>query len=173
MRETAAMRLALNMVLVSPRPLSRWLRTMRYFNVYGPRQAFNPYSGVITIFIRRLLEGKPPIVFGDGKQTRDFIYVGDVAEANLLALRCESAVGKPMNVGTGKATKIGDLACTLMELVKVRVEPVYERQREGDIEDSYADTSRAAEILGFRAETTLRTGLKKTVETISCETSNR
>ena len=77
-----------------------------------------------------------------------------------------------MNIGTGEATKIGDLACMLMELMKVRLEPVYEKQREEDIEQSYADTSRAAEILGFRAKTPLRTGLKKTVETISCETSN-
>lgn len=139
---------------------------LRYFNVYGPRQGYNPYSGVITIFIQRLTEGKPPIIYGNGEQTRDFIYVEDVAKANLQALTSENAAGKTFNVGTGKATKICNLADTLMQLMNVRSKPVYEEKREADIEYIYAETLKATKILGFKAETLLKTGLRKTINTI-------
>ena len=140
---------------------------LRYFNVYGPHQGYNPYSGVITTFIQRLIEGKPPIIYGNGEQTRDFIYVEDVAKANLQALTSESAAGKTFNVGTGKAIKICELADTLMELMNVKKMLVYEEKREGDIEFIYAETLKTFKILGFKAETALKTGLKKTINTFT------
>lgn len=90
---------------------------LRYFNVYGPRQAYSDYSGVITQFLKRIEKNLPLVIFGDGEQTRDFVYVEDVVEANLLALKSGKAVGKTFNIGTGVATSINRLAGTLLKIV--------------------------------------------------------
>jgi len=136
---------------------------LRYFNVYGPRQVYGPYSGVISIFISRLLEGKPPVIFGDGSQVRDFVYVKDVVEANFLAMFSKNAVGGVFNVGSGRCTSINELAGLLIELMGVDVEPVYSDPRPGDIRYSCADIGRARKVLGFEPRVDLRDGLLETI----------
>jgi len=145
---------------------------LRYFNVYGPRQVYGPYSGVISIFINRLLRGEPPVIFGDGNQVRDFVFVEDVVEATLLAMFSKNAVGGVFNVGSGRCTSVNELAKLLIELMGVDVEPVYSDPRPGDIRYSCADISRAKEVLGFEPKVSLKEGLLRTIEWFK-ESSNK
>ncbi|MEW6716295.1 MAG: SDR family oxidoreductase [Chloroflexota bacterium] len=139
--------------------------TLRYFNVYGPRQRpDSPYAAVIPIFIHQMLQGKAPTVFGNGMQQRDFIYVGDVVRANLLAAEKVEAAGEVFNVCTGKAVDLLDLISILGEFIPVVPQPVFEVPRPGDIFRSLGDPSRAAHVLNFRAEISLRDGLAQTLE---------
>ena len=132
----------------------------RPFNVYGPRQRNDQYGGVIARFIERLSSGKPPVIYGDGSQTRDFIYVEDVVRAFIGALNCEHASGRVLNVATGNPTSIKELAYMLMRLFGAdEMEPLYRDAREGDIEHSYADISEAKNHLGFVPEVSLKEGL--------------
>jgi nucleoside-diphosphate-sugar epimerase len=138
---------------------------LRYFNVYGPRQ--NPaseYAAVIPKFITRVLEGQPPKVFGDGEQTRDFCYVGDVVSANVAAAICENqeAIGQAFNVGSGKRVSLNQLLETLQAVCGVEIPAEYLDARPGDIRHSGADVSQARKLLGFRAATGLEKGLKAT-----------
>lgn len=138
---------------------------LRYFNVYGPRQAYGAYSGAITIFINRLLSDRPPIIYGDGEQTRDFTEVRDVVDANMLALEKHNAVGQVFNIATGVATTINSLAELLQEIMgKTELKAVYENQRPGDIRHSYADISKAKKMLGYEPRIGLREGLTQLVE---------
>ncbi|HID83796.1 MAG TPA: NAD-dependent epimerase/dehydratase family protein [Anaerolineales bacterium] len=133
---------------------------LRYFNVYGPRQRpDSPYAAVIPIFIRRLLDGQPPTVFGDGTQRRDFVFVGDVVRANLLAAERSAADGQALNICTGVEVSLLDLLAVLRDLVPNAPEPVFAPPRPGDIHRSVGDPSRAERLLGFRAQTPLREGL--------------
>ena len=135
---------------------------LRYFNVYGPRQAHSDYSGVITQFVKSVKEGLPLVIFGDGEQTRDFVYVDDVIEANLLSLKCENIAGEVFNIGTGVATSINQLANTLLEIAKKRnLKVVHVEAREGDIRHSVADISKAAKKLAFTPRISLKDGLKR------------
>ena len=135
---------------------------LRYFNVYGPRQTYSEYSGVITQFINGIKKNLPLEVFGDGEQTRDFVYVEDVVEANMLALKCENAKGEVFNIGTGVATSIKQLAQTLLELANRKDLEILQREaREGDVRHSVADISKAREKLGYRPKVSLKDGLKK------------
>jgi len=139
--------------------------SLRYFNVYGPRQRYGPYSGVITIFINRLLRGEPPIIFGDGEQTRDFTNIKDVVEANMLALKSPGAVGEVFNVATGVATTINQLARMLQEITgRQELKPIHTKPRPGDIKHSYADIGKARKILGYQPQVPLRDGLAELVE---------
>ncbi len=138
---------------------------LRYFNVYGPRMRPGPYAGVIRKFIEAVLGNKPITIFGDGEQTRDFIYVEDVARANLAAL--ESGAAGIYNIGTGIPTKIVDLAYTIMEIAGKEVPIIYADTRPGDIMHSYADISRAKDELGWYPKTGLKDGLRKTFEELS------
>jgi len=139
--------------------------SLRYFNVYGPRQRYGPYSGVITIFINRLLRGEPPIIFGDGEQTRDFTNIRDVVEANMLALKSPGAVGEVFNVATGVATTINQLARMLQEITgRQELKPIHTKPRPGDIKHSYADIGKARKILGYQPQVPLRDGLAELVE---------
>ena len=138
---------------------------LRYFNVYGPRMRPGPYSGVIRKFIEAILGGEPITIFGDGEQTRDFVYVEDVARANLVAL--ESGATGVYNIGTGVPTKIIDLAHTIMEVAGKEVPIIYADTRPGDIRYSYADISRAKEELRWYPKTGLKDGLRKTFEELS------
>ena len=126
---------------------------LRFFNVYGPGQALsNPYTGVAAIFSSRLLNSKPPLVFEDGQQSRDFIHVSDIVAGILLALESDAAVGQSINLGTGRATSIDEVAALLADALGVGLEP--ERPgsyRTGDIRHCYADTAQAHELLGFTA----------------------
>ncbi|MGB9779166.1 MAG: SDR family NAD(P)-dependent oxidoreductase [Candidatus Bathyarchaeales archaeon] len=134
--------------------------TFRLFNVYGPRMRRSRYSGVITRFIERLSVKKPPVIYGDGAQTRDFIHVSDVVEAMMLSLDSGSAVGETFNVGFGTPTTINHLAQLLGELLGAGdVKPLYRRAREGDVKHSYADIGRARETFGFEPKINLKEGL--------------
>ena len=138
---------------------------LRFFNVYGPGQALsNPYTGVAAIFASRLLNGRPPIIFEDGRQSRDFIHVNDIVEGIRLALESDRAVGAAVNVGTGRATTVDDIARLLAEGLKVDVDPERTDQyRAGDIRHCYADTRRAEQLLGFRARVPLEEGMSELV----------
>ena len=138
---------------------------LRYFNVYGPRQTAGQYAGVISIFFDRLRNKLPPIIYGDGEQTRDFVYVSDAVEATVMALGCEKAAGKILNIGTGKATSLNQLSRTFMKLMRCsNVKPKYVAPRAGDIRHSLADITKAKEILGYRPKVSLEQGLKKFIE---------
>jgi nucleoside-diphosphate-sugar epimerase len=141
--------------------------SLRYFNVYGPRQRFDlqcAYGGVITIFTNRLLKGMPPIVFGDGEQTRDFVYVKDVVEANMLALNCKNAVGEAFNIGTGLSVSVNQVAETLKEIMnKKELRNIHAPPRPADGRHGYADISKAQRILGFNPKVGLKDGLTQLV----------
>jgi UDP-glucose 4-epimerase len=127
---------------------------LRYFNVYGPRQTFTPYVGVITIFIRNLQQGRPPTVFGDGNQQRDFVYVGDITRATLLALESD-VTGEVFNVGSGRGTSVNQIARLLIRKLKPGLEPLHAPPQPGEIRHSIADISKIRERLGFRPEAEL------------------
>jgi nucleoside-diphosphate-sugar epimerase len=138
---------------------------LRFFNVYGPRQANNPYSGVITIFVNDLLGNLPPRIFGDGEQTRDFVFVDDVVSATMLALTERCAVGEIFNVASGKATSINEIVRILQELMgKESLKPVHEEAREGDIRHSWASIEKAKALLGYDPMFTLEKGLGELVQ---------
>lgn len=134
---------------------------LRYANVYGPRQSCSPESGVVSIFCQRALQRRSLMVSGDGLQTRDFVYVGDVARANLLAL---SGPPGTYNVGTGEGTTIRGLANMVQTAVGVVVPVEQCPARTAEVRDSAVDTSRAARVLGFEAEYSLKEGLEHTVQ---------
>ena len=137
---------------------------LRYFNVYGPRQSpDSDYAAAIPIFIRCMLDGIAPTVYGDGYQRRDFVYVKDVVRANLLAAESSEAVGKAFNVCNGKETSLIDLLEVLSEVLPGSPPPQFEPPRPGDIYRSLGDPSLAAKTLGFYAEVSLAEGLAETV----------
>ena len=133
---------------------------LRYGVTYGPRQSrFNPYTGVVSIFSTRLLNHLPPFIYEDGEQTRDFVYVEDVAKANLFVMENPSADGQAFNVGTGRPTKIAQLARTLASILGKEIEPeISKKFRWGDVRHLILDPSRLAK-LGFTASTSLEVGL--------------
>ena len=132
---------------------------LRFFNVYGPRQGMNDYSGVITRFVDSVRRKEPLVIYGDGSQTRDFVSVYDIVEAVLASMKSSNAEGEVFNVGSGKPTSIGALAKTVLELAGVDLEIRYEKPRAGDIKDSYADISKAKRLLGYEPKVSLREGL--------------
>lgn len=136
---------------------------LRYFNVYGPRQdPGSPYSGVISIFMSRASDGGRPLIFGDGEQYRDFVYVADVVAANLLAAAADGAGGQPCNVGTGEITTIRGLWERIAAIAGAGRAPEHRPPRAGDIVASVADTERAHTLLGFLPQTPLEEGLRRT-----------
>jgi UDP-glucose 4-epimerase len=138
---------------------------LRLFNVYGPRQAIGPYSGVITRFTENLEKSHPPIVYGNGKQTRDFIHVEDVVSSCLLAIENMHEKFETVNIGTGKPTSINKLANILIKLSdKTDLKPIYKAHREGDIRNSYADISKAQKMLNFKPKIGLEEGLQSLVK---------
>src|SRR3990170_5636382 len=122
---------------------------MRLFNVYGPRQGLNDYSGVITKFIERSKQKLPLVVYGNGYQTRDFVNVQDVVDVFLASMEKSEAEGEVFNVGSGKPASINELAKTILELSGVNTTVSYHAPRLGDITNSYADISKAQKILGY------------------------
>jgi nucleoside-diphosphate-sugar epimerase len=138
--------------------------TIRYFNVFGPRQdPSSPYSGVISLFIRALVEGRPPTIYGDGGQTRDFTYVANVVDGVLRACTAPDASGEVINVATGGRISLNDLFGALKALTGANVEPVYAETRTGDVRDSQADISKAHRLLGYTPIVALEQGLEQTV----------
>ncbi len=134
---------------------------LRYFNVYGPRQEpGSQYAAVIPRFIRRVSEGSPPIIFGDGEQTRDFTFVKDTVEANILA--AENELTGVFNIGKGKSTSINQLGKLVIELVGNRVEPIHQEARLGDIRHSLGDISKV-KAFGYEPKYGLKAGLAETI----------
>jgi len=138
---------------------------LRYFNVFGPRQdPKSPYSGVISIFVDRLLAKKQITFFGDGKQTRDFVYVGNVVDANILAATKEGVSGRAFNVACGKSTTLLELADMIGRVADTQVERAFADPRAGDIRDSVADITRARTELGYEPKVAVEQGLSHLVE---------
>lgn len=142
--------------------------SLRYFNVYGPRQRFDlqcAYGGVITIFTNRLLRDMPPVIFGDGEQTRDFVYIGDVVEANMLALDRKDAAGEAFNIGTGLNVSVNQIAETLKDIMnKHELKNVHADPRPAEGRHGYANISKAKKILGFHPKVSIKDGLVKLVD---------
>ena len=139
--------------------------SIRYFNVFGPRQdPASPYSGVISVFATALLDGRPPTIYGDGEQTRDFTYVANVVDGVLRACEAPDANGEVINVATGGRISLNTLFETMRRLIGVDVEPVYADERQGDVRDSQADISKAQRILGYNPTVPFEDGLRLTVE---------
>ena len=134
---------------------------LRYFNVFGPRQGSSGYASVIPAFIRSLLDGKPMNIFGDGSQTRDFVHVRDVVQANMLATSKNAVAGIAYNIGSGKPVTVTELARVLGQIAGGRSpSPLYLPPRSGDVKHSVADVTRAKEALGFRPGTDLKADLE-------------
>lgn len=141
--------------------------TLRYFNVFGPFQdPSSQYSGVLAIFCRKMLAGEQPTIYGDGEQSRDFTYIDNVVEANLLAAAApaEKVSGRVMNAATGSRTTLNRVFELLCDMTGYRGEPAFAEPRAGDIRDSLADISLARELLGYRPQVDFQKGLKRTVE---------
>jgi UDP-glucose 4-epimerase len=139
--------------------------SLRYFNVFGPRQdPHSPYSAVISRFVEASLRGVHPIVYGDGEQSRDFTYVDNVVEANLLACLAEGVGGRVFNVGTGQRHTLNELLCSLSAIVGRRLEPEYSNARVGDVRHSQAGIEKAQRFLGFEPRVSFQEGLERTVD---------
>jgi UDP-glucose 4-epimerase len=137
---------------------------LRFFNVFGPRQdPKNPYSGVIALFIAAMSAGRPPTVFGDGLQARDFVYVADVVQALLRAADAPAAAGNVYNIGIGRSTTVLDLVRDLNSLLGKDLQPVFAPPRAGDVRLSQADISRARRDLGYEPTVSFRDGLARTL----------
>ncbi|MEO0529595.1 MAG: SDR family NAD(P)-dependent oxidoreductase [Planctomycetota bacterium] len=138
---------------------------LRYFNVFGPRQdPASEYSAVIPIFVTKMIGGERPTVFGDGIQSRDFVYVEDVVQANLLAADAADASGRVMNVATGRHTTLLDLIAAINAAAGTNLEPVFAEQREGDIRESLADITVARTVLGYEPKVAFAEGLKRSID---------
>jgi UDP-glucose 4-epimerase len=140
--------------------------SLRYFNVFGPAQdPHSEYSAVIPKFITALLAKKPITVYGDGEQSRDFTYVENVVEANLLAAEASSAAGNMCNIGCGQRVSLNTLIRLLEENIGIKAEVTYAEPRAGDVRHSLADITSARRVLGYEPKVMLNEGLKRTVET--------
>ena len=138
--------------------------SLRYFNVYGPRQdPASPYAAVIPLFASALRENRRPTVFGDGQQTRDFVYVDDVVRANLAALTVADPAGRVVNIASGKQSNLLDLLAALAPNFKRKLKPVFADARPGDVRHSVASIDAARELLGFAPTVGLEEGLAATV----------
>jgi UDP-glucose 4-epimerase len=137
--------------------------SIRYFNVFGPRQdPSSQYSGVLARFMLAALEGKQPVIFGDGEQSRDFTYVDNVVDQTLRACEAKGASGKIFNGGTGARITLNDVVAMLAKITGKKIEARHEAPRTGDIRDSQADVSLAREILGYKPHVAFEEGLRRT-----------
>ncbi len=135
---------------------------LRYFNVYGPGQS-SAYAGVITIFINKALKNEDLVIYGDGSQARDFVFVDDVAEANISAMKYENSSFEIFNIGSGTETTIGNLAEMIIKLTDSKSKIIYLPPRDGDIVYSRADVSKAKQVLGWEAKVPLEEGIFQTI----------
>ncbi len=140
--------------------------SLRYFNVYGPRQdPYSDYAAVIPRFIHRVLENKPPVIYGDGQQTRDFTFVKDVVRANVLAAKSD-ATGV-YNSANGNRISINELADMIMKLMGKKLKPIHDAPRKGDVMHSLGDISKAKKVLGYEPRYSLEEGLRETIGWLS------
>jgi len=141
---------------------------LRYFNVFGPRQdPLSQYAAVVPNFISALLEGEQPVVFGDGEQSRDFTYVGNVVEGNVLAMNAEGVAGKPYNIAAGDRTTLNELLRHIGRLMGKQAGARYEAARLGDVKHSQADVSAAERDLGYSVNVSVEEGLRITIDWFS------
>lgn len=138
------------------------ITALRYFNAYGPRQGTSGYANVIAIFFQRIREGKPLTTYGDGEQTRDFVYVGDIVRANILAAISPRAVGEIFNIGTGQAASVNQLISIISELSGREQAVIRAAPRAGEVKHSRANIDKASRLLGYEPETDIRRGLSLT-----------
>jgi nucleoside-diphosphate-sugar epimerase len=139
--------------------------TIRYFNVFGPRQdPSSPYSGVISVFAKALLNNSAPTIYGDGEQTRDFTFVANVVDGVLKAVKAPGASGHVINVATGSRISLNRLFTSMRDMIGSRVEAKYGPTRAGDVKDSIADITKAGTLLGYEPTVSLEEGLKKTID---------
>jgi UDP-glucose 4-epimerase len=137
---------------------------LRYFNVFGPRQ--NPrsqYSAVVPRFVVAALEGRRPTIFGNGEQSRDFTFVDDVVEANLLAMDVPDIAGEVLNIACGRRFTLNEMLRTLGKIVGTEISPTYSPSRAGEVEHSMADITRARTVLGYEPRVSFEEGLRRTV----------
>jgi nucleoside-diphosphate-sugar epimerase len=138
---------------------------LRYFNVFGPRQdPASEYSAVIPRFVAKILEQDRPIIYGDGLQSRDFVFVADVVQANLLAATVDTAPGRTFNIARGSSVTLLELLDILRELLDRKIEPIFEDPREGDVRDSMADITLARKLLLFEPAVSIRDGLLESID---------
>jgi len=139
--------------------------TIRYFNVFGPRQdPGSPYSGVISLFASALLDGRQPVIYGDGEQTRDFTYVANVVDGVLRACDAPAASGHVFNVATGRRISLNDLLRAMNTALGTNIKARHDAPRAGDVRDSQADISKARSVLGYEPSVKLEDGLRKTLD---------
>jgi nucleoside-diphosphate-sugar epimerase len=137
---------------------------LRYFNIFGPRQdPFSQYASVIPNFIRKMTKGKKPTVFGDGEQSRDFLYVSNVVDANILASQASKVSGEVFNIAGGEKTAVNSLVEELNKVLNKEIKPSYDDPRPGDIKHSYADISKAGKMLKYKPTVSFSEGLSETV----------
>lgn len=137
---------------------------LRYFNIFGPRQdPFSQYAAVIPNFITKMLKGEKPIIFGDGEQSRDFTFVSNVVEANILASKAQDVSGEAFNIACGERTTVNSLAKTINEVLKINIDPVHDEPRPGDVKNSFAEISKARKMLKYEPLVPFNEGLKKTI----------
>jgi UDP-glucose 4-epimerase len=138
---------------------------LRYFNIFGPRQDPNsPYSAVIPLFISSMLAGKQPIIYGDGRQSRDFCFVANVVEANLLAADAADVAGRTFNIACGRSVDLLTLLQSLNRILGMDVKPRHDPPRPGDVRESRADISEASHALGFKPEVDFDEGLRRSID---------
>ncbi len=138
---------------------------LRYFNIFGERQdPASPYSAVIPLFVAAVLQGRRPTIFGDGSQSRDFTYVGNVVHANLLASQVSGVSGKVFNVACGQSLSVLDLLHLICDQLNVPFDPIFAPPRAGDVKDSWADISATERELGYRPQVGLTEGLQRTID---------
>jgi len=138
---------------------------LRYFNVFGPRQdPGSPYSAVIPLFITAMLKGEQPTVYGDGTQSRDFTFVEDVVQGNLLAAEAQNVAGKLINVANGRSVTLLRLLAALNDLLGTNIQPKFEPPRVGDVRESLADITRARKLLGYEPAVEFEEGLRRSID---------
>ena len=138
--------------------------SIRYFNVFGPRQdPTSPYSGVISVFATALIENRPPTIYGDGEQTRDFTYVANVVDGVLRACEAPNTSGEIINVATGGRISLNQLFYAMRDVVGGTLEPIYGESRQGDVRDSQADIRKAEALLGYEPTVSFEEGLARTI----------
>jgi len=139
--------------------------SLRYFNIFGPKQDPNSlYSAVIPKFIDALLEGRSPVIFGDGEQSRDFTYIENVVQANLLAMSADRLHGEAVNIACGSRISLNQLVSVLKEILGSKQSPIYQDPRKGDVKHSQADIRKGKRIIDYEPKVGIEAGLKKTVE---------
>ncbi len=139
--------------------------SLRYFNIFGPKQDPNSlYSAVIPKFIDALLQGRPPTIYGDGEQSRDFTFIENVVQANLLAMSADHLHGEAINIACGKRTSLNQLVSVLKEILGSRQSPNYQEVRKGDVKHSLADTRRGKKMINYEPSVGIEAGLRKTVD---------